>query len=321
MSTTSFPSPRPLAGRRIRPGDIFLRTLTLLAALSVVVLVVALVWEVGNLAWPAIQKFGAAFITNSTWNPVTSKFGARDFILGTLISSVGALVIAAPLGVAIADLPQPVRAPLGAPHAGHARSRCWPPSRAWPSAFGASSSSGPGWRAHLEPWLNHWLGFLPIFSGQPSPLGMLPAILILTLMILPIVSSVSREIISSAPRELSDGSLALGSTRWEAIRGVLLPYARPGIVAASILGLARAFGEAIAVTQVIGGATAVSRSLFAPSDTLASRIASQYQGAATDTQVASIAYLAVILLVISLLVNTAARLIIYVSARRMGTGR
>jgi phosphate transport system permease protein len=102
---------------------------------------------------------------------------------------------------------------------------------------------------------------------------------------------------------------------------VLLPYARPGIVAASILGLARAFGEAIAVTQVIGGATAVSRSLFAPSDTLASRIASQYQGAATDTQVASIAYLAVILLVISLLVNTAARLIIYVSARRMGTGR
>jgi phosphate transport system permease protein len=180
---------------------------------------------------------------------------------------------------------------------------------------------GPWVAGSLEPWLNHWLGFLPIFSGQASPLGMLPAILILTLMILPIISSVSREIISSAPRELSDGSLALGSTRWEAIRGVLLPYARPGIVAASILGLARAFGEAIAVTQVIGGATQVSRSLFAPSDTLASRIASQYQGAATDIQVSSIAYLAVILLVISLVVNTAARLIIYLSVRRTGAAR
>jgi phosphate transport system permease protein len=320
MSSTPFPSPRPLAGRRIRPGDIFLRALTLLAALSVVALVVALVWEVGNLAWPAIQKFGAAFITNSTWNPVTSKFGARDFILGTLVSSVGALVIAAPLGVAIAIYlnqyaPRWVRHTLGT---------LIEMLAAIPSvALGLWGILvlGPWVASSLEPWLNHWLGFLPIFSGQPSPLGMLPAILILTLMILPIVSSVSREIISSAPRELSDGSLALGSTRWEAIRGVLLPYARPGIVAASILGLARAFGEAIAVTQVIGGATAVSRSLFAPSDTLASRIASQYQGAATDTQVASIAYLAVILLVISLLVNTAARLIIYVSARRMGTGR
>jgi phosphate transport system permease protein len=317
MATTPIPAPKSLAGPRIRPGDLFLRVLTLVAALAAVALVAGIVWEVGRLAKPAIEKYGASFITDTTWNPVTNTFGARNFILGTLISSVGALVIAAPLGVAIAIYlnqyaPRWIRNTLGT---------LIEMLAAIPSvALGLWGILvlGPWVASSLEPWLNRYLGFLQIFSGQASPLGMLPAILILTLMILPIVSSVSREIISSAPRELSDGSLALGSTQWESIRGVLLPYARPGIVAASILGLARAFGEAIAVTQVIGGANAVSRSLFAPSDTLASRVASQYQGAATDLQVASIAYLAVILLVISLLVNTLARVIIYVSQRRLG---
>ena len=132
---------------------------------------------------------------------------------------------------------------------------------------------------------------------------MLPAALVLTIMIIPITSAICRELFSRVPRDLTDGSLALGSTRWEAIRGVTFAYAAPGISAAVLLGLGRAFGEAIAVTQVIGGGNSINRSLFAPGDTLASRIAEQYQGATSQLQVRSILYLGAILLVISLVTN------------------
>jgi phosphate transport system permease protein len=124
---------------------------------------------------------------------------------------------------------------------------------------------GPFVQAHLEPWLNGALGWIPLFSGSSSPVGMLPAILILALMMLPIITSISREVLLTAPRDMRDGALALGVTRWEMIRGIVLPYARPGIAAAMMLGLARALGEAIAVTQVIGSATGIHVSLFGPS--------------------------------------------------------
>jgi phosphate transport system permease protein len=139
---------------------------------------------------------------------------------------------------------------------------------------------------------------------------MFAAIVILTIMIIPIVSSICRELFVGIPAELKDGALALGATRWEVIRGVVFPYARAGIAAALILGLGRALGEAIAVTQVIGNRVAINTSLFDPGDTLASRIAGQYQGADTALQVASLVYLAVILLVFSLIANLAAQLIV-----------
>jgi len=175
---------------------------------------------------------------------------------------------------------------------------------------------GPFVANHLEPWLEHTLGFLPLFHGDPSIFGLLPAILVLTIMITPIVSSVSRELFLGVPRDLKEGALALGTTRWEMIRGVVLPYARSGIAAALILGLGRAVGEAIAVTQVVGGSVAIHWSLFQPGDTLASRIASQYQGATTKLQVGSIAYLALILLVFSLVANVGAQAIVRKVARR-----
>ena len=163
---------------------------------------------------------------------------------------------------------------------------------------------------HLEPWLNKWFGFLPMFDGQPSQAGLLPAALVLTIMIIPITSSICRELFSRVPRDLSDGALALGATRWETIRGVTIPYAGPGIVAAVLLGLGRAFGEAIAVTQVIGAGSGIPQSWFEPADTLASRIASQYQGAVSGLQIDSILYLAAILLVISLITNVAAQAVV-----------
>ena len=164
---------------------------------------------------------------------------------------------------------------------------------------------GPWVAENLEPWLESTLGFLPIFSGDPSQAGMLPAALVLTIMIVPITSAICRELFERTPRDLMDGAMALGATRWEAIRGVMFAYAAPGIMAAVLLGLGRAFGEAIAVTQVIGGADFISRSLFAPADTLASRIASQYQGSPTPLMADSILYLAAILMVISLVTNVA----------------
>jgi phosphate transport system permease protein len=133
---------------------------------------------------------------------------------------------------------------------------------------------------------------------------------VLTIMIVPIVASISRELFQSVPRELEEGALALGMTRWEMVRGVVLPSARPGIAAAVILGFGRAVGEAIAVTQVIGGFAGFHLSLFEPGDTLASRIASQYQGATSDLQVSALVYLAAILLAISLVVNLVAQMIV-----------
>jgi len=170
---------------------------------------------------------------------------------------------------------------------------------------------GPFLENHLNPFLHRALGWTPFFRGDARTLtGLLPAALVLAIMVIPISASIARELFLSVPNELEDGALALGLTRWEMVRGVVLPYTRGGVVAAIILGFGRAVGEAIAVTQVIGGVLGIHLSLFAGGDTLASRIAAQYQGAASKLQLSSLVYLAVILLAISLVVNLIAQLIV-----------
>jgi phosphate transport system permease protein len=177
---------------------------------------------------------------------------------------------------------------------------------------------GPWVRDHLEPFLGQWLGWIPLFSGDPSQAGILPAALVLTIMIIPITSAICRELFARVPRELTAGSLALGSTRWESVSRVAIPYAAPGISAAVLLGLGRAFGEAIAVSQVIGGSSVLPTSLFAPGDTLGARIASEYQGASSGLQTDSLLYLGAILMAISLVTNVAAQLVVnrFQKARR-----
>jgi phosphate transport system permease protein len=169
---------------------------------------------------------------------------------------------------------------------------------------------GPWVAEHLEPWLNDVLGFLPVFSGEPSQAGILPAALVLTIMIIPITSAICRELFLRVPRELTDGALALGSTRWESIRRVMLTYAAPGIAAAVLLGLGRAFGEAIAVNQTIGNHNVIPTSWFEPGDSLGSKIAAEYVGATSVEQASSILYLAAILMVISLVTNVAAQFVV-----------
>jgi phosphate transport system permease protein len=172
---------------------------------------------------------------------------------------------------------------------------------------------GPVLANHLEPWLHDHLGFIPLF-GAPSATGtgLFTAGLILTIMVVPIVASICRELFLQVPNELEEGALALGATRWEMVRGVVLPSTRTGIAAAIILGLGRALGEAIAVTQVIGGGTIIQTNLFAPIDTLASKVAASYQGAGSGLEASSLLYLAAILMVIGLVTNLLAQVIVRV---------
>jgi phosphate transport system permease protein len=169
---------------------------------------------------------------------------------------------------------------------------------------------GPFLSNHLEPFLHSFLSWIPLFAGSYSPYGMLNAALILTIMALPIVTTITREVFATTPADLKESAYALGATRWEMIRMTVLPIGRPGIVGAVILGLGRALGEAIAVTQVIGNASQIRSSLYAPAGTLASWIANAYQSANPGLEQSSLIYLAGILLVIAVIVNLAARLLV-----------
>jgi phosphate transport system permease protein len=293
-----------------RLGDFTLRGLTLAAALAIVVLLGAILYKILHLAHPAFSKYGLHFVAVKDWDPVHKVFGALPFIYGTAISSLIALLIATPVAIGIAlylsELaPRGVRGVIGA---------LVEMLAAIPSVvlgLWGILVLGPVLSHHFEPWLHHKLGFIGIFGApEATGTGLFTAGLILTIMIVPIIASICRELFIQVPTELEEGALALGTTRWEMIRGVILPATRTGIAAAIILGLGRALGEAIAVTQVIGGGTHITKNIFGPSDTLASKIAASYQGAASGLEQSSLLYLAAILLVIGLIVNFVAQVIV-----------
>jgi phosphate transport system permease protein len=317
--TTETPTVHvPLSSRRRwRVGDVVLQAVAGIAALGLAALMVLLVVEVVRQAKPSLQEFGAGFLTTSVWNTVKDTYGAADLIFGTLVTALVALLIAVPLAIAIglflSELaPRALRTPVGTMVELLA---------AIPSVvlgLWGILILGPFLNEHIEPWMIAHLGFIPFLDGFPSPVGLLPACLILTLMVVPIVASISRELFTSVPGELKHGSMALGSTRWEMVRGVAIPQVSGGLVAAVMLGFGRAVGEAIAVAQVIGGSLTRPPNIYAPADTMASRLAAQYAGTATSLQKASLAYLAVILLVISLITNLVAQVIVRRTQRKLG---
>ena len=307
--TTTAPE-SDLRRRGIRIGDLLFKGIAILAALAATVLLVWIAYKVIDLAWPAIQDFGLSFVWTEAWDPVTNQFGALIFIYGTVVTSLIALAIATPLSIAIAlFLTEIAPRRLAAPIATMVELLAAIPSVVL--GLWGILVFGPWVRDHLEPWIQDTpLGWLPVFSGEPSASGIFTAALVLTIMIIPITSAICRELFIRVPRELTDGALALGSTRWEAIRGVMFAYAAPGIVAAVLLGLGRAFGEAIAVNQTIGNHNAIPSSWFEPGDSLGSKIASEYVGATSVEQASSILYLAAILMVISLATNLVAQLVV-----------
>jgi phosphate transport system permease protein len=312
MTTLGYDPAAPgaeLDRRGIRLGDLLFQGVSVAASLAATALLGLIAYEVVADAWPAIREFGISFVWTETWNPATDVYGALVFVYGTVVTSIIALLLATPLSIAIAlFLTEIAPRRLAAPIATMVELLAAIPSVVL--GLWGILVFGPWVRDNLEPWLGSFLGWIPLFSGEPGQAGMLPAALVLTIMIVPITSAICRELFSRTPRDLMDGAMALGSTRWEAIRGVMFAYAAPGIAAAVLLGLGRAFGEAIAVNQVVGGGNAIHFSLFAPADTLGSRIAAQYQGATSELQASSILYLGAILMVISLITNVVAQAIV-----------
>jgi phosphate transport system permease protein len=293
-----------------RVGDAVLHALCLLASLLAVLALAAIAYQVVHGASGAISRFGLGFLGHSLWKPNFGIFGAGVMLYGTAVSSLATLLLAVPIGVSIGlylstVAPRRVRGVIGP---------LVEMLAAIPSVilgFWGIVVLGPFLQKHLEPFLHSTLGFLPLFGATPTTgTGLFIATLILTIMVVPIVASISRDLFLTVPQELQDGATALGATRWEVVRGVVFPAAASGVAAAAFLGLGRALGEAIAVTQVIGAGTAIHASLFATSDTLASRIAEEYGSAVTKLQVSSLFYLGAILLAIGLLANLAAQWII-----------
>lgn len=304
-----------------RLGDVALYALTGLASLLALLIIAAIIWKVIDGAWPAITHFGIGFVWHKTWNPVTEVFGAREFILGTLVTSFGALILAAPLSIAIglflSELAPPlIRGPVGA---------LIQMLAAVPSVvigLWGIFVLGPFMRAHIEPFLGSYFGWIPFFSGAPQQAGVLIAIVVLTMMTIPITSSICRELFITVPRDVKEASIGLGATRWEMVRGVVVPYVKGGIVAAVTLGLGRALGEAIAVTQVIGNSLQpLHLSLFNSGNTLASQLASSYQSAPTNIELQSLVYLGLILLVITFISNLVAQRIVHRFERQHSGGR
>lgn len=316
---TAPPRARRRSRRRSldRLGDALLHGISALAALLAVVTLLLIGYKVLSGAMPAISAFGVGFLFHTTWQPNFNQFGAGTAIYGTAISSFFALLLGAPIAIAIGLYlsllsPSGVRVVV---------SPLVEMLAAIPSVilgFWGIVVLAPFVQAQIEPWLHKTLGFIPLFGApQTTGTGIFTASLILTIMVVPIIASISRDLFLAVPREVQDGASALGATRWEVVRGVVLPSTAPGVIAASLLGLGRALGEAIAVAQVIGAGSEIKASLFQTGDTIAARIANQFPGALSQMHQAALFYLGVILLAIGLISNLAAQWI----AKRFGYQR
>ena len=309
------PFPRGRAGGHL--GDrAFALTLGALGG-TVLLVVGVVVLELYRVAQPALAKSGLRFLVDRDWDPVAGSYGALPFVYGTIVTSAVAILIAIPVAVGLALF----LSEMGTPRLRPVVTFLIETLAAIPSVvYGLWGLFVvvPLLRDHVEPWLGKALGFLPLFQGPHIGLGYLAAGVLLAVMILPTIASVTTEVLKTVPSSLREGALALGATRWEAIRMAVLPYARPGIFGASLLGLGRALGETMAVTMVIGNAPEISASLFAPGYSLPAVIANEFAEASGALHVGALAGLALVLFGLALLLNSAARLLVRVVARGPG---
>ena len=298
----------------MRSSDLGFRLGIRAFAAALLLIVIAIGLTLANDSWVSLQKFGMNFWRTSTWDPVAGEFGALPFIWGTLYSSVLALLIATPVSLGIAVFiselcPQSLRGPL---------IFLTELLAAIPSiVYGLWGIFVlvPAVRA-IETSMPDSLRQLPLFTGPPLGLGMLSAALILSVMVIPFTSSVSREVLRSVPIAQREGAYALGATRFEAIRAALY-YARTGIIGAIMLGFGRALGETMAVTMVIGNNPRISTSLFAPQYTMAAVIANEFTEAADQLYLAALVETGLVLFVITLMVNSLSRLLIWSMTRSL----
>jgi phosphate transport system permease protein len=301
--------------RRLQGGDEIAHLITLVFASSIFLVTVLLVFELYANSTLPVHKFGWRFFVTSTWDPVFENFGALPFIYGTVVTSALALLMAVPLGVGAAIF----LAELAPPRISDALTFVIELLAAVPSViFGLLGIFVlvPVLRNVVEPFLKSTLGFLPLFQGPMYGIGFLAAGLVLAIMIVPFILSVSREVLLAVPVEQREAALALGATRWEATWKVVVPFARAGILGSIFLALARALGETMAVTMVIGSDPKVSASLFAPGYSIAAVIADQFTEATGDLYVQALIELGLVLFILTFMINGLARLLILATTAR-----
>lgn len=322
-STTTVPRPSPVAGSRsflsrLHEGDEIARLFTFLFAASVVLITLLLVFELWRGSTLPRHKFGFLFLHTSVWDPVFDQFGALPFIFGTVVTSAVALLIAVPLGLGAAIF----LAELAPQWLSDALEFFIDLLAAVPSVIYGLLGIFivvPLMRQYIQPALKSTLGFLPLFQGPAYGVGFLTAGIVLAIMVIPYIISVSREVLLSVPRDQREAALSLGSTRWESTWKVVVPFARTGIMGSLFLALARALGETMAVTMVIGNTPVISASLFSPGYSIAAVIANEFTEATGDLYLQSLVELGLVLFLLTFILNGLARLLILVTSRR-GSG-
>ncbi len=318
--TTTFGTAGPATGsrsfvQRIREGDEIARLITFLFAASVVLITVLLVYQLWIDSVLPRHKFGFHFFVTSVWDPIMDQFGALPFIYGTVVTSAVALIIAVPLGIGAAIF----LAELAPPRISDTLQFFIDLLAAVPSViYGLLGFFVivPMMRSVIAPALRSTLGFLPIFSGPSYGVGFFTAGIVLAIMVIPYIISVSREVLLSVPRDQREAALALGCTRWEATWKVVVPFAKTGIMGSIFLAMARALGETMAVTMVIGNSPKIAASLFAPGYTIAAVIANEFTEATGDLYLQSLIYLGLVLFLLTFLLNGLARILILATTQK-----
>ena len=321
-TTTTVPSAGPVAGSRsflsrLIEGDEIARLITFLFAASVVLITLLLVFELWQGSALARHKFGLNFFFTRVWDPIFDQFGALPFIYGTLVTSVVALAIAVPLGIGAAIF----LAELAPQKISDTLQFFIDLLAAVPSViYGLLGVFVviPLMRQYLQPALKGTLGFLPLFQGPAYGVGFLTAGIVLAIMVIPYIISVSREILLAVPRDQREAALALGATRWESTWKVVVPFARGGIMGSIFLALARALGETMAVTMVIGNTPTISASLFSPGYSIAAVIANEFTEATGDLYLQSLIELGLVLFLLTFILNGVARLLIVATSQKGG---
>lgn len=321
-SSSSAANIRVAAVRRFALTDSVFRTLTRLSAALVLVILGGVAISLVFGAWPALSHFGWAFLVTESWNPVTEKFGALAPIYGTIVTSLIAIVIAVPIGIGIAVFltelcPRPLRRPIGIA----VELLAGIPSIIY--GIWGLFVLAPFLQVHLQPFvikLFHGVpGLSSLFSGPPYGIGLMTSGLILAIMVLPFITSITRDVFDTVPAVLKESAYGIGCTTWEVTRRVVIPYTRVGIMGGVMLGLGRALGETMAVTFVIGNAHRISASLFAPGTTISAAIANEFTEADGALYTSSLIALGLILFVITFLILAASRFMLMRIERRAGS--
>ena len=321
-ATTTVPSASPIPGsrsflRRLREGDEIARLITFLFAASTVLVTLLLILELWQDSTLARHKFGLQFFFTRVWDPIAEQFGALPFIYGTVVTATVSLVIAVPLGIGAAIF----LAELAPARLSDALEFFIDLLAAVPSVIYGLLGVFivvPLMRDYVQPGLKNTLGFLPLFSGPAYGIGFLTAGIVLAIMVIPYIISVSREVLMSVPRDQREAALSLGATRWESTWKVVVPFARTGIMGSIFLALARALGETMAVTMVIGNTPTISASLLSPGYSIAAVIANEFTEATGDLHLQALIELGLVLFLLTFLLNGLARLLIVITSQRGG---